>query len=483
MRRDGVWWWQEEEGQEALVLSGLRPHKIGVLMIALEPRTQDLLIHNPRFVGIRLVTEHFENAGYHTYLKSQIPELLADLPAPWLYYGNQPVELFTDAPLNEIYSSEHFTVIKLAYELELVLQEEEYDEEDRSFTYRTVLRTPAKDWEQEIVIHQFHEVPRCHHLPTHHDALFIQLRSCKLDWLLDMSRSSAHLEHIVKNDRLVRWATMTDICGWLRAIWISANTYTIEGKPYTPMFSEEDLKQYWEAFPTKESRERAVAEYGVQRLFHDYIMPMMLTRKPSVAIEALRTLELLPIFFAPLCSCIGLKHGDCQNGQEVYSHAIMTCDAVSAGYEPRANLSPSVNSADTFVALRLVALMHDVGKSKTHKNTDGHITFYCHEVESSKIVYDWAGKMGLSREIRIYLSLMARHHMFHFEERTKIETIYRWFKKVENIVDDLFELRRADRLGTVTRAHKPPETEYMRRLALQIHQFRQEDHARATRDI
>lgn len=99
--------------------------------------------------------------------------------------------------------------------------------------------------------------------------------------------------------------------------------------------------------------------------------------------------------------------------------------------------------------VRFAALLHDVGKPQTYKKLDsGVITFYNHEVVSTKITKNIASRLRLSKKETDLLVTLVRHHQFTVDEKQTDKAIRRFIRKVgiEN-VEDMLDLRVADRLG------------------------------------
>lgn len=98
---------------------------------------------------------------------------------------------------------------------------------------------------------------------------------------------------------------------------------------------------------------------------------------------------------------------------------------------------------------RLATLIHDIGKPPTYKKLEtGVITFYNHEVVSTKIAENIAERLRLSNKEVEKLITLVRFHQFTVDERQTDSAIRRFIRNVgkENI-EDMLALRVADRLG------------------------------------
>lgn len=98
---------------------------------------------------------------------------------------------------------------------------------------------------------------------------------------------------------------------------------------------------------------------------------------------------------------------------------------------------------------RLATLIHDIGKPATYKKLPTNvITFYNHEVVSTKIAQNIAERLRLSKKESEKLITLVRFHQFTVDERQTDSAIRRFIRNVgkENITD-MIALRVADRLG------------------------------------
>lgn len=111
--------------------------------------------------------------------------------------------------------------------------------------------------------------------------------------------------------------------------------------------------------------------------------------------------------------------------------------------------------------VRLAALIHDIGKVKTFKKDDsGNVTFYGHETQGAKQIKDLGQRLKLSSRQIEKLYNLVRWHMFTVSETQTDSAIRRFIKNVglENI-DDMMDLRVADRLGGGTQTETSWRTE------------------------
>ena len=99
--------------------------------------------------------------------------------------------------------------------------------------------------------------------------------------------------------------------------------------------------------------------------------------------------------------------------------------------------------------VRLATLLHDIGKIKTHKvSAEGVVTFYNHEVVSTRIAKDIVNRLRLSRKQIEKILTLIRWHQFTVDERQTDSALRRFIRHVgkENL-GDMLALRIGDRLG------------------------------------
>jgi tRNA nucleotidyltransferase (CCA-adding enzyme) len=99
--------------------------------------------------------------------------------------------------------------------------------------------------------------------------------------------------------------------------------------------------------------------------------------------------------------------------------------------------------------VRLATLLHDIGKIKTyHKDEKGMITFYNHEVVSTRIAKIICERLRLSNKQTEKILTLIRWHQFTVDERQTDSALRRFIRHVgkENIAD-MLDLRIGDRLG------------------------------------
>jgi tRNA nucleotidyltransferase/poly(A) polymerase len=103
------------------------------------------------------------------------------------------------------------------------------------------------------------------------------------------------------------------------------------------------------------------------------------------------------------------------------------------------------------VITRLATLLHDIGKVDTyHKNKEtGIVTFYNHEVVGEELTSHIADRLKLSKEQKKMLCILVRNHQFTVTEEQSDKSLRRFLRIVGlELIDEMLELRRADRIGS-----------------------------------
>lgn len=129
----------------------------------------------------------------------------------------------------------------------------------------------------------------------------------------------------------------------------------------------------------------------------------------------------------------GIEQGGMHH-EDVLGHGFSTCHWASA--------------LGAKVEVRLAALLHDIGKSRTVALGQGRNTFIGHEEVGSQMTRAIMGRLKTSGETRDLVVDLVAHHMFHYETDWSDSAVRRFVRRVGlNRLDDLFTLRLADQLA------------------------------------
>jgi putative nucleotidyltransferase with HDIG domain len=183
---------------------------------------------------------------------------------------------------------------------------------------------------------------------------------------------------------------------------------------------------------------RAVKQHAVSiqhvswERIQDEFFKILTSPLPKRGIELMESTGLLEHILPELLEGKGVEQGGHHN-TDVWTHAL---DALAS--------CPSPNPV-----VRLATLLHDVGKPRTKQITDGKITFYNHEIIGSRIASKIAQRFKLSRKNTDRIFTLVRYHMFYYQPHNTDASIRRFMRKVElKNIDDILDLREADRLGS-----------------------------------
>lgn len=118
------------------------------------------------------------------------------------------------------------------------------------------------------------------------------------------------------------------------------------------------------------------------------------------------------------------------------------------------------------VVTRFATLIHDIGKPQTYRKLEnGTITFYNHEMVSTKIAENIAERLRFSNKETEKLIALVRWHQFTVDEHQTDSAIRRILKNVGlSYIDDMLILRVADRLGGGARETSWRLEEFKKRL-------------------
>jgi tRNA nucleotidyltransferase (CCA-adding enzyme) len=158
------------------------------------------------------------------------------------------------------------------------------------------------------------------------------------------------------------------------------------------------------------------------------LMRLLEATQPSVGLRLMEESGLLAVV-API---LAAQRGVSQNkipGDDLWAHCLRTVDAATPD-------RPTV---------RMAALLHDVGKPGTA--ADGH--FYGHETAGADLAAEFLGRLHLPQSLTAAVANLVRNHMFNYDSSWSDAAVRRFINKVgRDAVDDLFELRAADNVGS-----------------------------------
>lgn len=184
----------------------------------------------------------------------------------------------------------------------------------------------------------------------------------------------------------------------------------------------------------------------------DELFKLLASSNAADGILILRNSSLLEEIIPELEKCFGVeqKSPGRHHVYDVGTHLVMSLK----------------NCKSDDVTTRLATLLHDVGKPATYKKLgSGTITFYNHEMVSTRIAQNLADRLRLSKKEKGKLVTLVRWHQFTVDERQTDSAVRRFINNVgkENL-EDMLALRVADRLGGGARETSWRLEEFKRRI-------------------
>jgi putative nucleotidyltransferase with HDIG domain len=170
--------------------------------------------------------------------------------------------------------------------------------------------------------------------------------------------------------------------------------------------------------------------------------------RPSVGFRLMADTGLLDVLLPELASQRGLPQ-DKVPGEDLLDHTLRTVDAA-----PRDR-----------PVVRLAALLHDIGKPSTL--ADGR--FIGHESVGADMAADLLRRLRMPRTTIERVTLLVRQHMFHYQPEWSDAAVRRFIGRIgPHALEELFELRAADNVGSGLPGLSPDLVELRRRVDEQL---------------
>ena len=186
----------------------------------------------------------------------------------------------------------------------------------------------------------------------------------------------------------------------------------------------------------------------------DEFLKMLASDYPREAVMMLAETGLLQQFLPELLAMQDVA----QSGHHLTDVWVHSLDALAACPSP-----------DPIV--RLATLLHDVGKPETQKMIAGQYTFYNHQVVGAHQAKRIAQRLKLSKTDIQRIFILVRQHMFYYQPENTDASIRRFMRQVglENL-NDILDVREADRLGSNARKTSWRLEEMKQRMIEQLNQ-------------
>ncbi|HVA84831.1 MAG TPA: HD domain-containing protein [Candidatus Saccharimonadales bacterium] len=151
--------------------------------------------------------------------------------------------------------------------------------------------------------------------------------------------------------------------------------------------------------------------------------------RPSVGLRLMEETGLLAVISPELAAQRGIAQNKIE-GEDLWDHTLRSVDAPPADRE----------------TVRLAALLHDIGKPAT-ASPDGH--FPDHETVGAEQAAALLARLHFPRSRQEQVTHLIRQHMFTYEPAWSDAAVRRFIGRVGiRALDDLFELRAADNIGS-----------------------------------
>jgi len=198
----------------------------------------------------------------------------------------------------------------------------------------------------------------------------------------------------------------------------------------------------------------------------DELVKILLSVQPSTGLELLRRAGLMERIIPELLEGFGIEQNRFHR-YDIYEHNIKTCDAASRLTED--------------LSVRMAALLHDIGKSRTINKAEGkENTFYNHEITGAILAKEILKRLKFSNQFIDKVFLLIKNHMFHYTRDWSDAAVRRFMRKTEMIMDELFILREADRIGS---GKKSGDSKILAELKEKIEQERKKESAFKLKDL
>jgi len=176
-------------------------------------------------------------------------------------------------------------------------------------------------------------------------------------------------------------------------------------------------------------------EISMERI-RDEFFKIITSKNPASGVMLLKESGLLAFFLPELNEAFGVgqKSPERHHIYDVGTHLVKTM----------------AECRTTDPVLRLAALLHDIGKPRVRKiDNRGIVTFYNHEVVGTEMAFEIGKRLRLSNKDLKKLTKLVRFHQFSVTEKQTIKALRRFIRDLgPEYLDDILELRRADRLGS-----------------------------------
>jgi len=189
----------------------------------------------------------------------------------------------------------------------------------------------------------------------------------------------------------------------------------------------------------------------------DELLKIIMAEGAADGIELLRKSGLLKYIVPELEENYGVSQNK-HHIYDCYTHAIL-----SLKYAAQKKFNKFV---------RLAALFHDIGKPRTKEGEGQEATFYGHEIVSAKMTAQILNRLKFPKKEIEKITKLVRYHLFYYHpDEVGESSVRRLVRKVgpENI-EELLQLRMADRIGSGVPKAEPYKLRHLRYLIEKVSQ-------------
>ncbi|HNZ83663.1 MAG TPA: CCA tRNA nucleotidyltransferase [Candidatus Pacearchaeota archaeon] len=194
-----------------------------------------------------------------------------------------------------------------------------------------------------------------------------------------------------------------------------------------------------------------------QERIRDELVKIINSDYAHKGIEELRELGLLEYIIPELLQGYGVSQNK-HHKYEVYEHHLKSLEFAA---KKRFNFH-----------VKMATLLHDIAKPKTKQGKGKDATFYNHEIVGAKMARNILERLKFSKKDIQKITLLVRYHLFYYNVGEVTESSIRRLVKnvgMEN-VDDLMNVRMADRIGSGCPKAEPYKLRHLKYLIDKVSQ-------------
>ncbi len=188
-----------------------------------------------------------------------------------------------------------------------------------------------------------------------------------------------------------------------------------------------------------------------QERIRDELIKMIMSPRAAAGIELLRELGLLKYVIPELLE----NYGVAQNKHHIYDCYTHALKALEFAAKKKFN-----------VHTRLASLLHDIAKPRTKGGEGANATFYNHQMVGAKMAFQILNRLKFPKKDIEKIVTLVRYHMFYYNAGEVTDASVR--RLVKNVgpenMDDLLNLRQADRIGSGVPKAEPYKLRHLKYL-------------------